>query len=85
MGWQPLQLSPQGGGDYDVNNRCSGKWITITLMKVALSFLVSGMKYEVPMQDLRIDYSRVPAPPRSGLVIDNVTTNNDSHKLTPEI
>lgn len=57
-----------------MNHRCPGEWITIELMKVALAFLTERMEYEVPEQDLRIDYSRLPALPRSHFIIHNVKT-----------
>jgi fatty-acid peroxygenase len=63
---------PQGGGDHLHGHRCPGEWITIELMKTAVSLLLSEMKYDVPNQDLRIDLSRMPAIPGSRFVIDNV-------------
>ena len=68
----PFNFIPQGGGDHRVHHRCAGEWITIELMKVAANFLARGMEYEVPPQDLRIDYSRLPALPRSRFVIRHV-------------
>lgn len=67
-----FDLIPQGGGDYYRNHRCPGEWITIELMKVAVRFLTTAIRYEVPAQDLRIDLSRIPAMPHSHFVIDNV-------------
>lgn len=68
----PFNFIPQGGGNHDVNHRCPGEWIAIELMKVALDVLARGIKYDLPEQDLRIDFSRLPALPRSRLVISNV-------------
>lgn len=65
---------PQGGGDHYTNHRCPGEWITIELMKVALDVLTKRIKYDVPEQDRRVDYSRLPALPRSRFVIRNVRT-----------
>ena len=67
---------PQGGGSYEVNHRCPGEWITIELMKVALDVLAGRLAYNVPAQDLRINYSRLPALPHSHFVIANVTASN---------
>lgn len=64
---------PQGGGDYLANHRCPGEWITIELMRGALAFLTGRIRYEVPEQDLRIDYSRLPAMPRSRFIITGVS------------
>jgi fatty-acid peroxygenase len=63
---------PQGGGDFGINHRCAGEWVTIGAMKVALEYLVNRMEYEVPEQDLSYDLSRMPAGPKSGMVISKV-------------
>ena len=68
----PFNFIPQGGGDHDVNHRCPGEWIVIELMKVAADVLGRRLSYEVPAQDLSIDYARLPALPRSRFVIRNV-------------
>jgi fatty-acid peroxygenase len=68
----PFNFIPQGGGGHHVNHRCPGEWITIELMKVASDVLAGRIEYEVPQQDLRIDFSRLPALPRSRFVIRNV-------------
>ncbi|WP_105439435.1 cytochrome P450 [Neorhizobium sp. T25_13] len=65
---------PQGGGDHYVNHRCPGEWITIALMKQATEMLTQQMAYDVPEQDLQIEWSRMPALPRSRFVISNVIT-----------
>jgi fatty-acid peroxygenase len=41
-------------------------------MEGAMRRLTTGMRYDVPEQDLRIDRSRMPALPRSRFVITNV-------------
>lgn len=73
-GWSgsPFKFIPQGGGNHHVDHRCPGEWIAIELMKLAAGFLTRRMSYEVPQQDLRIDWSRMPPMPRSGFVIRNV-------------
>ena len=63
---------PQGGGDHYENHRCAGEWITIELMKTAVKHLCRSMTYEVPMQNLQIRFSRIPAIPESRFVIANV-------------
>lgn len=75
----PFNFIPQGGGDHVLNHRCAGEWITIALMKVALSYLAGRLTYDVPDQDLRIDYARLPALPRSRFVLRNVRLED----LTP--
>jgi fatty-acid peroxygenase len=73
----PFNFIPQGGGDFDHGHRCAGEWITIALMKTAVRMLTTGMRYEVPEQDLRIDLSRMPAQPKSRFVIRNVRRTAD--------
>ena len=68
----PFNFVPQGGGDHCGNHRCPGEWIAIELMKLAADFFTRRMSYEVPEQDLRIHWSRLPALPRSRFVISNV-------------
>ena len=63
---------PQGGGDYYINHRCPGEWITIELMKVTLNFLTQSLEYNVPKQNLGIGLSQMPTIPKSGFVISNV-------------
>jgi fatty-acid peroxygenase len=68
----PFDFIPQGGGDHNLHHRCPGEWIAIELMQSALRFLLRGIRYEVPQQDLEIDYSRLPALPRSRFMIRHV-------------
>ncbi|MCF1505996.1 cytochrome P450 [Afifella sp. H1R] len=68
----PFSLIPQGGGNHDVNHRCPGEWITIGLMKQAADVLARRIRYDVPEQDLQVDYSRLPALPRSRFIICRV-------------
>ncbi|MBW3632197.1 MAG: cytochrome P450 [Chloroflexi bacterium] len=63
---------PQGGGDFATGHRCPGEWAAIELMKGAVRQLTTAMEYEVPLQDLSIDLSRMPAIPKSRFVIGNV-------------
>jgi fatty-acid peroxygenase len=60
---------PQGGGDFHLNHRCPGEWITIAIMKRAVRELVDGMEYDVPEQDLDVDMTDMPTLPESGFVI----------------
>lgn len=65
---------PQGGGDYLANHRCPGEPLTIAVMKQAVRLLTTGMTYDVPAQDLKIDLTRMPAQPKSGFVMTNVAS-----------
>lgn len=62
----------QGGGDHSQHHRCAGECITIALMKQAVEFLSREIEYQVPKQDLRIEFSRMPALPRSKFVMEGV-------------
>lgn len=68
-----FEFIPQGFGDPYVHHRCAGEAITVELMKLAARFLSAGIRYEVPRQDLRLDWRRVPALPRSRFVMSHVT------------
>ncbi len=67
-----FELIPQGGGEHSSGHRCAGEWLTIALMKRALRHLANGLDYGVPPQDLRIDHARLPALPRSRMVLSEV-------------
>jgi fatty-acid peroxygenase len=64
-------LVPQGGGDPRAGHRCPGEAITVALLQ-ALSTRLAWLEYDVPEQDLTISLRRIPARPRSGLVLENV-------------
>jgi fatty-acid peroxygenase len=46
--------------------------LTISVMERAVRLLTTAMTYDVPLQDLGVDLSRMPAAPRSGLRISQV-------------
>ncbi|RBI98434.1 cytochrome P450, partial [Micromonospora provocatoris] len=73
-GWRddPFGFVPQGGGDHYTGHRCAGEWITIELMKRAVTNLTGAMTYRVPPQDLALDLGAMPALPPGGLVLDGV-------------
>jgi fatty-acid peroxygenase len=63
---------PQGGGDFHVNHRCPGEWISIAILKRVVRELVDGMEYDVPEQDLSVDLTEMPTLPESGFVMRSV-------------
>lgn len=67
-----FEFVAQGGGQHATHHRCPGEWITLGLIKRALVRLAGAMTYEVPEQDLSIDFQRLPALPRSGFVMTRV-------------
>lgn len=63
---------PNGGGDYRLNHRCPGEWITVALMKQAMQLLTQTINYRVPPQDLTVRLSKMPTLPASGFAISDV-------------
>lgn len=62
-------LIPQGGGEFELNHRCAGEWMTIAVMKAMLLALARDIAYDVPVQDLQLKLSRMPTLPESGFVV----------------
>jgi len=67
-----FDLIPQGGGDPNTGHRCPGELITVELTKTAVEFLVRGITYDVPSQDLGVSLRRMPARVGSGFRMTNV-------------
>ncbi|MER7168938.1 cytochrome P450 [Micromonospora sp. NPDC000207] len=62
----------QGGGEHLAGHRCAGEWITIELMKRAVTILTEAIRYDVPPQNLRVNLRRIPTLPPSGFVLTGV-------------
>jgi fatty-acid peroxygenase len=69
----PYEFIPQSGGEHFVEHRCPGEWITVRLIVTALGLLTREMQYDVHPQDLTVELARIPAIPKSGFAISNVT------------
>jgi fatty-acid peroxygenase len=69
---------PQDGSKHDNGHRCPGEWITIELMKTAVRLLTKATRYTVPVQDLTVDLSRMPAIPASRFLINNLKRTSES-------
>jgi fatty-acid peroxygenase len=69
----PFNFVPQGGADAVSQHRCPGEAATEAVMKVSIDWLARRLGYEVPTQDLAIDFGRLPAVPRSHFVLRDVT------------
>ena len=63
---------PQGGGDPAVHHRCPGEPISTRLMAVALDQLTRRMTYTPSRPDSSVDFSRLPALPENGYLMDDV-------------
>ncbi|GAB3480205.1 cytochrome P450 [Azotobacter salinestris] len=68
----PYNFIPRGGDDHERNHRCPGERIVIEVMKLGADVLARQLSYEVPAQDLEIDFTRLPALPRSRFVMTGV-------------
>jgi len=68
----PFALIPQGGGDHYTHHRCAGEWLTVDVMKTSINYLVHAIDYEIPLQDLSFTLNRMPAIPKSGVILRNV-------------
>lgn len=64
----PYTLVAQGGSDANGSHRCPGDKISVELTKKAILLLIQGA-YIVPAQDLTFSLSKVPALPRSGVML----------------
>jgi fatty-acid peroxygenase len=63
-----FELVPQGGGDPRTGHRCPGEQLTVALL-AALAVRLARLTFDVPEQDLSISLRRIPARPRSGVVL----------------
>lgn len=76
------ELVPQGGGDHLQHHRCPGEWLTVELMRQALEFFTKDIRYAVPPQDLTIDTHRLPALPKSKMILTEVSNMLGSYSLS---
>jgi fatty-acid peroxygenase len=63
---------PQGGGDARVHHRCPGERSTVELMKAVTRFLNREISYELPVQNLVLNWQRLPALPSPYFLLGNV-------------
>lgn len=68
----PYNFIPQGGGTVEENHRCPGEWLTVEILKKSMWFLSEAMEYDVPGQDLSIDFHKLITEPKSGFVMSNI-------------
>ncbi|MEU0056664.1 cytochrome P450 [Streptomyces sp. NPDC006334] len=64
-------LIPQGGGEPRSGHRCPGERVVVGVLE-ALAVRLARLEHRVPEQDLRISLRRIPARPRSGVVLADV-------------
>jgi fatty-acid peroxygenase len=70
----PYEFIPQGGADVHRNHRCPGEGIAMALIEAAVDFLVNRVQYRVPPRSMELDFSRLPALPRDGFVMEPFQT-----------
>ncbi|KAA0139343.1 cytochrome P450 [Gimesia chilikensis] len=82
----PFDFIPQGGGDVRSGHRCPGEDVAVNLMLRTAEFLIREVQYEVPRQNLELDFSRMPALPESRFRISAIRNTEDSQScgLTSE-
>ncbi len=68
----PFGFIPQGGGEYLIGHRCAGEYVTMEVIRESLDFLLNGMEYVVPNQDLSYSMVRIPSIPRSKIILQKV-------------
>ena len=68
LGGFKFELVPQGGGNPRTGHRCPGEQITVAVLS-ALAVRLARLSFDVPEQDLDISPRRIPARPRSGVVL----------------
>ncbi|MFC4401640.1 cytochrome P450 [Gracilibacillus xinjiangensis] len=68
----PFGFIPQGGGEYGMGHRCAGEWVTIEVMKESLDYLMNGIDYDMPNQDLMYSMTSIPSIPHSKVIIQNI-------------
>lgn len=68
----PFNFIPQGVGDHQMDHRCPGEIFTIELMRTTIEYFMFDLTFDVPRQQLQIQMNRLPALPKSHLVISHV-------------
>jgi len=68
----PFNFLPQGGGDAANGHRCPGEEIATALIERTAKLLVNQISWKVPEQNLAIDYTRLPALPKSRFLINQI-------------
>ncbi|MFJ1735249.1 hypothetical protein [Streptomyces sp. NPDC088254] len=64
-------LIPQGGGEPRSGHRCPGERVVVGVLE-ALAVRLARLEHTVPEQDSMISLRRLPARPRSGVVLADV-------------
>lgn len=61
---------PQGAGDMQHSHVCAGIEYTTVLLSAFIIELLRGYEWSLPPQDLDFVWAKIPAEPRSGLMVD---------------
>jgi len=68
----PFNFIPQGGGNYDFGHRCAGEFVTMSMMKATIHYLIKYISYDVPEQNFDFNFNDIPAVPSDGFTINNI-------------
>ena len=77
----PFDFIPQGGGDHATGHRCPGELITLGFMNVALHCLKEEIIYDVPPQNLKINFARLPAVINSHMVLTHIRPRSEQRDI----
>ena len=72
----PYNFIPQGGGSYHEAHRCAGEWVTRIVLEQSVDFLVNGLSYDLPKQDLSYSMTEIPSMPSSGIKMSQIRLKN---------
>ena len=65
---ETLSFMPQGAGELS-GHKCAGYDFSTVMMQLFAILLVPGYQWELPRQDSRMRWNRIPPEPKSGLVV----------------
>ena len=69
---------PQGVGDARRGHRCPGERLTVAVIAEATRLMVEEMEARVAPQDLTMPPGRMPAKPKSGLILTDIARRDGS-------
>lgn len=73
----PYTFIPQGGGEVEKNHRCPGEWLTIAIIKKTMYLLTQTIDYEVPSQNLEVEFNKIITQPKSGFIMSHIRRRDE--------
>jgi fatty-acid peroxygenase len=77
-GGSAFDFIAQGGGDVALDHRCPGENPSIAMLMTVIGRLATGLRYDVPAQNLEYRMNRFPSIPESRFVMTNVRRIDDA-------